>query len=186
MSHTQRNSYSAVNRSSLDGDRIAIISGASPPPPKRLPSVPRRSPARSALLLSTPFLLGALVWLTGQHSEALVGLRKTHPLAADAYLYATANVRAAPYEVHPIRTLMEEAKSKWEDKKARQSTDYEGAVEEYKRRYQRTPPPGFKAWSVPLSARPPARPQLRTRPAPLTHLRRTAAGTTGPAPTTSS
>lgn len=146
MSHSNRNSYSALNRSSVDGDRIAIISGSSPPLPKRLPSVPRRSPLRSALLVSAPFLLAGLVWLTHKHSDTLVGLRKTHPLAADAYLYATANVKAAPYEVHPIQTLMEEAKVKWEEKKARQSTDYEGAVREYKRRYRRNPPPGFKAW----------------------------------------
>ena len=150
MSQTHRNSYSMIGRSSIDADRIAIISGSSPPLPllpKRLPG-PRRSPCRSALLLAGPLLLGGLLWLTGKHSEALVGLRKTHPLAADAYLYATANVKASAYEVHPIQTLMEEAKATWAEKQARQSTDYEGAVAEYKRRYQRVPPPGFKAWCV--------------------------------------
>lgn len=105
-----------------------------------------------AAILASPFVLGAVLYFAGKHSEQLVSLRKTQPLASEAYLYATANVKASAYEVHPIHLLMDTAKKEWAAKQARQSTTYEGAVAEYKRRYQRVPPPGFKAWSVPCAA----------------------------------
>jgi hypothetical protein len=47
---------------------------------------------------------------------------------------------------HPIYDLMTVAEQRWEEKLARQSTTLAEAVMEYKKRYQRDPPMGFKDW----------------------------------------
>ncbi|BGP43474.1 hypothetical protein JCM10449v2_007509 [Rhodotorula kratochvilovae] len=62
-----------------------------------------------------------------------------------AFAVPMPNVRGA-YEEHPIHGLMREAKEQWAEKIARQSTTYDEAVSEYRRRYKREPPPGFDLW----------------------------------------
>ncbi|EME41584.1 glycosyltransferase family 90 protein [Dothistroma septosporum NZE10] len=47
---------------------------------------------------------------------------------------------------HPILVLAERAEAAFHELLARQSETYEEAVTEYRRRYQRSPPPGFKHW----------------------------------------
>lgn len=47
---------------------------------------------------------------------------------------------------HPITGLIEAAKARWEARLARQSTTFEDAVAEYKRRYRRPPPKQFNIW----------------------------------------
>ncbi|KAF4547907.1 Hypothetical protein D9617_34g040870 [Elsinoe fawcettii] len=49
-------------------------------------------------------------------------------------------------EWHPIRLLHEQALQKYTDMMNRQSKTLEEAVEEYIRRYDRDPPPGFEDW----------------------------------------
>lgn len=64
----------------------------------------------------------------------------------ETFVYATPCPEIVPYEVHPIRTLMEQARKKWDEKVARQSRTYDEAVSEYRRRYRREPPKGFQMW----------------------------------------
>ncbi|GAA5897242.1 hypothetical protein JCM8208_003767 [Rhodotorula glutinis] len=47
---------------------------------------------------------------------------------------------------HPIPAMMKRAKKQWEDLKARQSSTFAEAVNEYKRRHGRNPPKGFDKW----------------------------------------
>lgn len=49
---------------------------------------------------------------------------------------------------HPIYDLIENAKADWDAKLARQSKSLREACLEYKRRYNRDPPPGFDRWYV--------------------------------------
>ena len=49
-------------------------------------------------------------------------------------------------EVHPVETLVTEAKRKFEGRLRRQSQTLSQAVAEYERRYQMSPPPGFDTW----------------------------------------
>lgn len=51
----------------------------------------------------------------------------------------------APY-VHPIPTLMAEARDEYAAQVARQSKTLPEAVEEYRRRYNQAPPKGFDEW----------------------------------------
>jgi hypothetical protein len=52
-----------------------------------------------------------------------------------------------PLSKHPIHQLIEEAKSEWKAKVARQSKTLGEAVEEYKRRNGgKRPPKGFDKW----------------------------------------
>lgn len=55
-------------------------------------------------------------------------------------------VEVNPLGRHPIYDLMQIAERRWKEKLARQSTTLGEAVMEYKRRYQRDPPLGFKDW----------------------------------------
>jgi hypothetical protein len=47
---------------------------------------------------------------------------------------------------HPIPILIQRAKKRWADLKARQSKTFAEAVAEYERRYGRRPPRGFDRW----------------------------------------
>jgi hypothetical protein len=47
---------------------------------------------------------------------------------------------------HPIYELISRAEKEWEDKLQRSSKTLREAVDEYKRRYKRSPPKGFDAW----------------------------------------
>lgn len=49
---------------------------------------------------------------------------------------------------HPIWDLLERSKANWEDKLDRASTTLAEAVDEYRRRYGRSPPKGFDRWWV--------------------------------------
>ncbi|GAA5912419.1 uncharacterized protein JCM6883_005663 [Sporobolomyces salmoneus] len=51
-----------------------------------------------------------------------------------------------PPQPHPIHYLIHSAQTAWNDKVARQSTNLEQAVAEYKRRYGQSPPRGFDLW----------------------------------------
>ncbi|GAA6003242.1 hypothetical protein JCM10207_001821 [Rhodosporidiobolus poonsookiae] len=53
---------------------------------------------------------------------------------------------AYAYEEHPVKGLIREAKGKWEQLKKKQSSTYQEAVVEYRRRYGRGPPEGFQHW----------------------------------------
>jgi hypothetical protein len=55
-------------------------------------------------------------------------------------------VEVNPRGRHPIYDLMSVAEQRWKEKLARQSTTLGEAVMEYKKRYQRDPPMGFKDW----------------------------------------
>ncbi|KAF6231505.1 hypothetical protein HO173_010257 [Letharia columbiana] len=48
--------------------------------------------------------------------------------------------------MHPIELLVEEANQKFWDMTKRQSRSSKEAVNEYRRRYKREPPPGFNQW----------------------------------------
>lgn len=77
-----------------------------------------------------------------KQSPDLDSLRTDH-----TYAYGTPEPNEIDaYAEHPIRGLIREAKAQWADKVARQSTSFEGAVEVYKQRHHRDPPPGFKEW----------------------------------------
>lgn len=47
---------------------------------------------------------------------------------------------------HPVDVLVKDAEDKFNEFITRQSTTYQAAVQEYKRRYSIEPPPGFEAW----------------------------------------
>ena len=51
-----------------------------------------------------------------------------------------------PPQPHPIHYLIQSAETVWNAKVARQSTNLEAAVSEYRRRYGQAPPRGFDAW----------------------------------------
>jgi hypothetical protein len=55
-------------------------------------------------------------------------------------------VEVDPHGRHPIYDLMTIAEQRWKEKLARQSTTLAEVVTEYKKRYQRDPPMGFKDW----------------------------------------
>lgn len=55
-------------------------------------------------------------------------------------------VEVNPHGRHPIYDLMSIAEQRWKEKLARQSTTLGEAVMEYKKRYRRDPPMGFKDW----------------------------------------
>ena len=50
------------------------------------------------------------------------------------------------YLRHPIEDLMENAKRQWNEKIANQSQTPEEGMQEYRRRYKREPPLGYKEW----------------------------------------
>ncbi|KAI5478587.1 glycosyltransferase family 90 protein [Pseudohyphozyma bogoriensis] len=76
----------------------------------------------------------------------VTGFRGKVAALKGTYAYATANPALEPYEQHPIHTLMKEAKEAWENKVASQSKTLSAAIQEYRRRYNREPPPGFDLW----------------------------------------
>lgn len=47
---------------------------------------------------------------------------------------------------HPMLTLIERGKEQWEALNAKQSKTLDEAVQEYRRRYKKNPPKGFKQW----------------------------------------
>ena len=49
---------------------------------------------------------------------------------------------------HPMLTLIEKGKQDWEALNAKQSKTLDEAVQEYRRRYKKNPPKGFKQWYV--------------------------------------
>ena len=51
-----------------------------------------------------------------------------------------------PLQRHPIESLVEDAELKFKRQLGRQSKTLGEAINEYKRRYNRSPPPGFEAW----------------------------------------
>ncbi|KAM0756101.1 hypothetical protein T439DRAFT_296122 [Meredithblackwellia eburnea MCA 4105] len=111
------------------------------------PRTSKFSGQRAAILV-LPLALAALALFSASSSPSS-GLRlqsvKSKPITG-TFAYATASPELEPYEVHPIHTLMKQAKQSWEAKLARQSKTYEEAVAEYRRRYKRDPPNGFQAW----------------------------------------
>ncbi|KAH8930140.1 glycosyltransferase family 90 protein [Atractiella rhizophila] len=64
----------------------------------------------------------------------------------DIYVHAVPEASRNPYPVHPIHSLMLDARKQWEAKLASASSTYEEAVVEYQRRYRRSPPEGFRNW----------------------------------------
>lgn len=96
------------------------------------------------LLTLLPFLLLSLSYLLYHHRH----LTSSTPLRSPhhTYLYATPFPNETPYEVHPIRTLIEEGKKLWKEKLERQSGSFDEAEKEYRRRYGREPPKGFEVW----------------------------------------
>jgi Glycosyl transferase family 90 len=50
------------------------------------------------------------------------------------------------FDPHPIPALMREADQKWRDYESARSTTFRQAVEQYRVRYGRHPPPGFNDW----------------------------------------
>ena len=83
----------------------------------------------------------------GASSSGATGLPSTTLRNDETYAYAVPdpNVEGS-YAEHPIHGLIREGKEQWAAKVARQSKTYEAAVQEYKRRYRREPPPGFDKW----------------------------------------
>jgi hypothetical protein len=65
-----------------------------------------------------------------------------HNFRPDGYLELNPSGR------HPIYDLIERAQHQWSTKLERQSKTLHEAVVEYKRRYSRSPPPGFDKWCV--------------------------------------
>lgn len=76
------------------------------------------------------------------------GAARPSELRSDGvYAYATPMLDGdLAYQEHPIHVLIRNAKREWADKVARQSKTYDEAVEEYRRRYKRSPPPGYDRW----------------------------------------
>lgn len=99
-----------------------------------------------------------LAWLSRRHPASPLSRFTTAAIPAplgDIFLYATSAPDLAPYEAHPIKTLIAQGKKAWEEKVAKQSTNYDEVVLEYRRRYGRSPPNGFDSWcDLPVFYRP--------------------------------
>jgi len=125
---------------------------------KTLPPLPQIS----MIVFLGLFILGATLWL---HSQSMSGAR-SHILSqrqasrAPSWMYATlillivflgwyqTSYNMKVLDSHPIETLMNEAseRSKAWMEQASKSATLEECVKEYRRRYERHPPPGFDAW----------------------------------------
>lgn len=110
-----------------------------PPSPTR-----RRHSWRRTMLFALP--LAGLALVLASNRPSLSAFLPTDAQRSAIYLHATSNPSAQPYEVHPIHTLMANAKRAWKEKVDRQSTTLDEAVKEYRRRYGREPPRGFDVW----------------------------------------
>jgi len=71
--------------------------------------------------------------------------RSTHNLASHIFR-DDGLLEVNSFGRHPIYDLISRAEKSWDDKVRRQSTTLSEAVREYKKRYQRDPPMGFKDW----------------------------------------
>ena len=69
------------------------------------------------------------------------------PKQAAAHIYRTDGLLDVnPQGKHPILELMETSEIQWKRKLEHQSKTLKQAVNEYKRRYKRSPPKGFDVW----------------------------------------
>lgn len=84
------------------------------------------------------------LWAFGVQTEFWVWMTAWRKLPHLRPISTETTVWTGPH--HPIYHLAEEAKLKFEETQVRQSQTYAGAEEEYRRRYSRTPPPGFDKW----------------------------------------
>ncbi|TKA53842.1 hypothetical protein B0A53_03632 [Rhodotorula sp. CCFEE 5036] len=126
-------------------------------PPRSARRYNWRAAARPCLWLATLGVLGTIIATsTGGRTRVekwRLRLSSTPTLTTsslrtdDIYAYAAPiPTGSAAYEEHPIHALIRNAKKAWADKVERQSKTYEDAVQEYRRRYRRPPPPGFDRW----------------------------------------
>lgn len=120
----------------------AFNAGQRPPP----------APLLNRVLLLAPLAFVAVLFLAaaGRDTLALYGFldraAKGEQSCADTYKHATPSPEYEAYAQHPIVSLMAQARRNWAEKVGRQSRNYDEAVEEYRRRYGREPPRGFRAW----------------------------------------
>ncbi|KAH7890255.1 glycosyl transferase family 90-domain-containing protein [Phlebopus sp. FC_14] len=68
------------------------------------------------------------------------------PLSAPHIFRPDGLLAVNPQGRHPILDLIEDAERKWNEKLDRASKTFDQAVQEYRRRYHRPPPPGFDRW----------------------------------------
>ncbi len=95
---------------------------------------------------ATIFLVHQLVF-SGAGSFGKVPLKWTPPKSfRQRLLRSGSNVKQRPPIQHPIPNLMQQAEVNFQEKLDRQSKTLEGAVTEYRRRYERDPPAGFDDW----------------------------------------
>ena len=97
-------------------------------------------------------LADAVPQLSGTLTQMLTGDRMpgsgVEPLSWNGHLFATPAADLQPYAVHPIQTLIKDARQQWEQKVAKQSQTLRDAVDEYRWRHNRSPPKGFDKWCV--------------------------------------
>ncbi|GAA6026626.1 hypothetical protein JCM8202_001489 [Rhodotorula sphaerocarpa] len=166
----------AEHRMSIDYAPLASTSGTSAWPSSRSPYsrshalrawLRTRTGIVTAAIAATTLVVGALAasstpsgsgpsstrlehWTLGMmgKSSSAGGSHAGRQLRSDStYAYGVAEPNEyGAYAEHPIHGLIREGKQKWAEKVKRQSTSYEGAVEVYRQRYRRDPPPGFKEW----------------------------------------
>ncbi|KAL6874790.1 glycosyltransferase family 90 protein [Trichoderma novae-zelandiae] len=77
------------------------------------------------------------------------GLASLMPLLLNIWLIRDAQQSAkafGPEKEHPVETLVRSGKANFKSLLQRQSGSYAEAVEEYRRRYNAAPPPGFEGW----------------------------------------
>ncbi|KAF3491804.1 uncharacterized protein GIQ15_01321 [Arthroderma uncinatum] len=90
-------------------------------------TLPKQAPAKSALWIFSLVSLG--------------------PYLANIFAINSAkSSQIIHYRRHPVEILMRSDRSDFEDLLERQSKNYTAAHDEYQRRYNIEPPPGFKAW----------------------------------------
>lgn len=119
------------------------------------PLLSRRFILTAVLILTTLFLAN-LFFLTRSSSLALLGQEWLPSVSKDgkrqhvgSHIWQKSREPSAHIEVddmHPIRELMREADIEYEEGEIGRSTKFSVAVEEYRRRYWRHPPPGFDKW----------------------------------------
>lgn len=119
---------------------------------RALPSLPQTGPKRVrtrtrrfAILLVSIAAIYYLFGSTLSDAYQAAAVLKNEQERAEAERESL-GPNIAEYDRHPIEHLMKAAKEEWDAKLARQSKTAEEAVTEYKRRYKRDPPNGFKEW----------------------------------------
>ena len=119
----------------------------------RLPTLPTSGPkrlrTRSRRLLLLLACIASLCYIfsnTLHEAYSSAAIARGQYRRLDERLREQLGANLLEYKRHPIEDLIANAKKEWERKLARQSKTPEEGATEYKKRYKRDPPIGYKEW----------------------------------------